>query len=75
MGSNWKARVGQLVGRMTAERAKEILANIRAEDGPRGATIFHPDIRELTGGYNSQSINGYVIRKLGVKAGIIRNAN
>jgi hypothetical protein len=57
---------------MTPTKASELLAAIYAETKAAcptgGATIFHPTIRELTGGFNSQSINFYVIRKLADKA-------
>lgn len=69
---NWKRVVGQRIRGLDKERAKQVLDRIQARRNEVGATIDHPAIRELTGGYASQSINAYVIRKLAVKAGIIR---
>lgn len=57
---NWKRTVGQNIRHLSPAQAKEKLAAITAE----GITIFHPTIRALTGGFNSQSINFYVVRKL-----------
>lgn len=57
----------QRIRRLTPEQAAAALAEIRAD----GVTIFHPAIRALTGGFNSQSINTYVVRKLAVRAGLI----
>lgn len=65
----WKKTVGYKLRGMSQEKAREILAAI-SKPGP---TIFHSEIRDLTGGLNSQSINSYVIRKLGIKAGYIKN--
>ena len=67
-----RRRIGAVIGRMTKEDAISVLARIRTEDGGPRPTIFHATIREITGGYNSQAINGHVIRKLGIKAGIIK---
>jgi hypothetical protein len=71
--ATWKQTAGRKIGRLDQQSALDTLAKIRAES--RGQpTIFSATIRELTGGFNSQSINFTVIRKLGVKAGIIKNA-
>lgn len=59
-------RVAAKISRMTQEKAKELIAST-----PRG-TIDQPVIRELTGGYVSQSLNAKVMRLLGVKAGYIK---
>lgn len=67
---NWRRIVGQRVRRLTPEQARAALNAISAE----GITIHHPTIRALTGGLNSQSINGYVQRKLAARAGIIAKA-
>ena len=64
----WKRRAAAKVARLSPEQAREMLARIAAE----GYTILHPDIRELTGGYNSQSINGHVTRLLGRRAGYVK---
>jgi hypothetical protein len=69
----WRRVAGGKIGRMTKEQALAKIQEINAEHPGPGATIHHPAIRELTGGFNSQAINGYVLRKLGVKAGIIKN--
>ena len=61
---NWKRTVGQNLRHLKLGEARKILAQITAE----GPTIFHGDIKRLTGGFNSQSINFYVIRKLNEKA-------
>lgn len=70
-----RRRFAAKVGRMTKEQALATLDAIRAEHPGPGASIFSATIRGLTGGYNSQSLNMQVIRKLGVRAGIIRNHN
>ena len=68
---DWKRVVGQRIRRLTPEQAVEKLAAISA----RGITIDQPTVRELTGGYASQSINGYVQRKLAGRAGWIKKEN
>lgn len=60
----WKKTVARNVRKLTPAQAKTHLADIEAERKAAGDTIFHPTIRKLTGGYNSQSINFHVIRKL-----------
>ena len=60
-------RVAAKISRMTKDEAINLIAALEPK------TIYQPLIRELTGGYNSQSINGIVTRKLGIKAGYIRN--
>lgn len=62
-----RRRLSARIARMSPERAQEVLAAIRA----RGVTIDQPAIREITGGYASQSLNAHVIRKLAARAGII----
>jgi hypothetical protein len=59
-----RRKVGQCVRRMTPEQAKAWLARYNAEYVGAGATMFHESVRDLTGGFNSQSINTYVIRKV-----------
>lgn len=61
---SWKRILGQKIRYLTPVQCQEKLAAITAE----GITMFHPTIRELTGGLNSQSINFFVIRKLAEKA-------
>ena len=53
-------RINSVIGRMTAEQCTTALDTITSE----GVTIFHPTIRAITGGYNSQTINFGVIRQL-----------
>jgi hypothetical protein len=65
--NNWRRIVGQRVARLTPAQARALLDDIRGE----GTTIFHPAIRGLTNGLNSQSINSYVMRKLAVQAGML----
>lgn len=60
----WKRTVGQRLRHMTPLQAADALSRIRQ----RGITIDQPTVRHLTGGYCSQSINHYVIRKLAEKA-------
>ena len=62
--TNWKRIAGQRIRRLTADQARLVLESIRQ----RGATIEQPAIRALTGGYASQSINHYVIRKVAERA-------
>jgi hypothetical protein len=65
--NNWRKIVGQRIRRLSPEEARAMVARIQAE----GATIFHADVRALTNGLNSQSINHYVIVKLAKRAGIL----
>jgi len=71
--TTWKQTASAKIRKLDQQAALDMLAKIRAENGGQ-STIFSATIRELTGGFNSQSINFTVIRKLGVKAGIIKNA-
>ena len=59
-----RRRVTGKVSRMTVAKADELLLSILNRRG----TIDQPVIRDLTGGYNSQSINTYVVRNLAVRA-------
>lgn len=63
-----RRRYAAKIARLTPEQARETLDKIRAE----GVTIFQPTIRELTDGFNSQSLNANVIRRLAERAGIVR---
>ncbi len=67
--TNWRRIVGQRVSHMTPLEARAALDAIKAE----GVTIFQPTIKALTNGLNSQSVNTYVIRKLAIRAGIIKD--
>ena len=73
--TSMRRRVGAVVGRMTKDEALSTIAHINAEQAVTGPTIFSETIRGITGGFNSQSINNYVVRKIGVKAQIIKNYN
>lgn len=69
-----RRRVAAKISRMAPEEARRVVEVISKRDQPgKGATIFHPEIKALTGGYVSQSINFQVLRRLGIRAGIIRN--
>ena len=57
--------IGQNIRRMSKDDALLWLARFRAE----GVTAFHDSVRELTGGFSSQSICAYVVRRVAVKAG------
>lgn len=63
-----RRRFASNIARLTPEEARATLERIRAE----GPTIFHEDIRNLTGGLNSQSLNDLVIRRLGERAGLVK---
>ena len=60
-------RVAAKVSRMTTNQARDLIAAMIPK------TIEQPLIRDLTGGYASQAINQTVMRKLGIKAGYIKN--
>ncbi len=66
---NWRRILGAQVRKLSPEQCRTLLAQHTA----RGPQIGDPQYRKLTGGYSSQSIDMEVTRKLGVKAGIIRN--
>ena len=65
---DWKKTAAKNIRKMTASEALDTLKRIHKE----GSTIFQPEIRALTGGFNSQAINFTVVRMLGKKAGICR---
>jgi hypothetical protein len=69
---SWKRTAAAKVRRLSPEQAQAVLARITEETQRTRGTIFHADIRELTGGLNSQSINFHVTRLLAKRAGIIR---
>lgn len=68
---NWRRVMAAKIARLTPEEARARLEMIRAD----GITIFHPAIRKLTGGFNSQTINSIVARRLAGRAGMIRKEN
>lgn len=65
----WKRVVGQRIRRLTAASALHRLKMHEAY----GVRLGDPMIKELTGGLSSQAIDAHVLRKLGVKAGIVNN--
>jgi hypothetical protein len=67
--NTWRRVAGQRIRHLSAEAAKTALDAIRAQ----GLTVEQPTIRELTGGYCSQSINAHVTRRLAVRAGLIKD--
>jgi hypothetical protein len=66
---NWKRVLGQKVAHLSPDEARAILEAHRK----RGIGMGDPAYRALTGGYSSQSIDFYVTRKLGLRAGIIKS--
>ena len=56
--------VAQRVRRMTPAQARQWLAEYQAAQAVAGPTMFSEPVRNLTGGFNSQSINFYVVRKV-----------
>lgn len=68
MKQNWKRALGQRLRHMSTLQARRFIDRISAH----GITIEQPAVRELTGGFAGQTINAYVLRKLAVKAGMIR---
>lgn len=67
----WRRTMGARVSKLSKAQALDYLRRIRE----RGTTIDQPAIRELTGGYASQSINGAVQRRLAAQAGMIAKRN
>jgi hypothetical protein len=68
MTKSWKRVAAGKVARLTPQQARDTLARMAAV----GLTIHQPDVRALTGGFNSQAINFHVARLLGKRAGMIR---
>jgi hypothetical protein len=66
--TTWKLTAAKNVRSLTPEEACATIERITAE----GVTIFHEDIKKITGGYVSQNINGYVMRLLGIRCGLIK---
>ena len=64
---DWKKMATKNVKKLNASEALDTLKRINTE----GSTIFHADIKALSGGFNSQAINFLVIRMLAKKAGIL----
>lgn len=74
MKKNWRKTANANIRKLPVERAKEIVA-AHSRIGATAVGIGDPAIRELTGGFSSQSIDGYVLRRLGVRAGLVKNGN
>lgn len=64
----WKRTAARNVRKLSHDEARAIVHRVNSQ----GATIFHDDIKRLTGGYQSQNINFHVMRLLGKKIGIIK---
>ena len=56
-------RVARRVSMMSKARAEAWLADYNAEF-KRTGSIVNPHVKDLTDGFNSQSINDYVVRKV-----------
>lgn len=74
-----RRRVGAVTGRMSKEEAQAFLFAHRVYVGGRpngkimiGGRIGDPGLKFITGGFSSQTLDSYVLRKLGVKAGIVK---
>lgn len=80
--STIRRRVAAKLRRMSKAEAEAFLFAHRVYVGGRpGGTIMiggrlgDPGIRFLTGGYSSQSLDNYVVRKLAAVAGLIKKEN
>lgn len=74
-----RRRVAGKIARMTKEEAEAYLFAHRVYVGGRpngtinaGGRLGDPGIRFLTGGYSSQSLDGYVIRYLAFRVGRVK---
>jgi hypothetical protein len=65
-----KRRVSAKLARMTPAQARELVDKIRINDG-HGSSMHNATIRDLTGGFCSQSLNYWVQRKVAVRAGML----
>lgn len=75
-----RRRVAARLGKMTEAEARAGLFAHSVYTGgrPNGTIIPHgrlgdPWLRFLTGGYSSQTLDGWVLRRLGIVAGYVRN--
>jgi len=64
---DWKATLRANVRKLNAAQAQAWLDRYNAENPDKGGTIFHASVREMTGGYNSQSINWIVVRAVAAR--------
>lgn len=71
MKRNWRRTLGQHLRHMTTEQIRASLLRIRVRAGMR--IDDQPEVRKLTGGYNGQTINPYVIRKLNERHRALRD--
>lgn len=58
-----KRIIGQRVRRLTIDEAKDWLKKYD-QHWTTHKSIVNPHVQALTGGFNSQSINSYVVRKV-----------
>ena len=63
-------RVRATLRKMTPEQARQLSERIRLNDG-RGSIMNNAAIRDLTGGFCSQSLNFWVQRQVAVRAGLL----
>lgn len=77
-----RRRIGQLMRRMSKAEAEAYLFAHRVYVGGRpngkimiGGRLGDPGLKYITGGFSSQSLDAYVLRKLGAAAGFIRKEN
>lgn len=63
----WRGTARRAIAKMTPDEAKEFIVEYS-----KSGSIVHSPIRRLTGGFASQSINFYVIRMVGKRAGVVR---
>lgn len=66
-----RRRVGAKLGQMTKAEAAALSDRIRAHSVASMHSMENPAIRELTGGFCSQSLNAWVARRVAVRAGIL----
>lgn len=64
MTQTWKRTAKRKIARLSATEVRRIMDCVNETGSKMGHTIMQPEIRALTGGYNSQSINFYVMRML-----------
>jgi hypothetical protein len=65
-----RRRLSAKLARMTPEQAREVFERARLNDG-KGPSMDNATIRELTGGYCSQSLNEWAMRKIAARAGLL----
>lgn len=78
--STIKRRYGARIGKMTVEEARAYLFAHSVYTGGRpdgrivpNGRLGDPGLKFLTGGYSSQTLDGMVLRKLGIRAGYVRS--